>query len=88
MNPNKRQYEFLYPLSKTSLQMYIGVESIKVNVLFEVAIKILHENWADNQESVVFLRDEIALLQSLHHHNIPKFMKDGIAGRIAIVMRD
>jgi serine/threonine protein kinase len=88
MNPNKRQYEFLYPLSKTSFaDVYRCREHQGERVVRDVAIKILHENWADNQESVVFLRDEIALLQSLHHHNIPKIYEvTALRGRIAIVM--
>ena len=88
MSQSKRQYEFLYPLSKTPFaDVYRCNERHQGRVVRDVVIKILRENWSDNKESVLLLRKEISLLQSLHHPSIPKVYEvTAIRGRIAIVM--
>ncbi len=88
MSQTKRQYEFLYPLSKTPFaDVYRCHERHQGRVVRDVAIKILRENWNDNKESVLLLRTEISLLQSLHHASIPRVYEvTAIRGRIAIVM--
>ena len=85
---SKRQYEFLHPLSKTSLSdMYRCHEMQNGDPVREVAIKLLRDSWKENQQSVTWLRQELSLLQSLHHSAIPTIYEmTSIRGRVAIVM--
>ncbi len=84
----KRQYEFVHALSKTSVaDVYRCHEYHKGQVLRNVAIKIMRDNWKDNQDAVIWLRQELSLLQSLHHPTIPKIYEmTAIRGRVSIVM--
>ncbi len=84
----KRQYEFVNALSKTSIaDVYRCHEYHNNEVIRDVAIKILRETWKDNQQSVSWLRQELSLLQSLHHSTIPKvYEMTALKGRVAIVM--
>ncbi len=84
----KRQYEFVSALSKTSIaDVYRCHEYHNNEVVRDVAIKILRELWKENQQSVSWLRQELSLLQSLHHSTIPKVYEvKPLRGRVAIVM--
>ena len=84
----KRQYEFVNALSKTVLaDVYRCHEYHKGTVIRDVAIKIMRDSWKENQQSVSWLRQELSLLQSLHHPTIPKIYEmTAIRGRVALVM--
>ena len=84
----KRQYEFVHALSKTVLaDVYRCHEYHKGSVIRDVAIKIMRDSWKENQQSVSWLRQELSLLQSLHHPTIPKIYEmTAIRGRVALVM--
>ena len=84
----KRQYEFVNALSKTVLaDVYRCHEYHKGTVIRDVAIKIMRDGWKENQQSVSWLRQELSLLQSLHHPTIPKIYEmTAIRGRVALVM--
>ena len=85
---SKRQYEFVHPLSKTALSdMYRCHEVQNGDPVREVAIKLLRDSWKDKPQSVTWLRQELSLLQSLHHSAIPTIYEmTSIRGRVAIVM--
>ncbi len=85
---SKRQYEFVSPLSKTSLSdMYRCHEMQNGDPVREVAIKLLRDSWKENKQSVTWLRQELSLLQSLHHSAIPTIYEmTSIRGRVAVVM--
>ena len=85
---SKRQYEFVHPLSKTSLSdMYRCYEVQNGDPVREVAIKLLRDSWKDKPQSVTWLRQELSLLQSLHHSAIPTIYEmTSIRGRVAVVM--
>ena len=84
----KRQYEFIKSLSKTSMSdVYHCHEVQNGDAIREVAIKLLRDSWKDNKRSVTWLRQELSLLQSLHHSSIPTIYEmTSIRGRVAIVM--
>ena len=88
---SKRQYEFVHPLSKTTLSdMYRCHEVQNGDPVREVAIKLLRDSWKDKPQSVTWLRQELSLLQSLHHSAIPtiyemtsirgRYCCDGVGG--------
>lgn len=85
---SKRQYEFVHPLSKTTLSdMYRCHEVQKGDPVREVAIKLLRDSWKERPQSITWLRQELSLLQSLHHSAIPTIYEmTSIRGRVAIVM--
>ena len=85
---SKRQYEFVHPLSKTPLSdMYRCHEVQNGDPVREVAIKLLRDSWKDKPQSVTWLRQELSLLQSLHHSAIPTIYEmTSIRGRVAVVM--
>lgn len=84
----KRQYEFIRSLSKTAMSdVYHCQEVQNGDAIREVAIKLLRDSWKENKRSVVWLRQELSLLQSLHHSSIPTIYEmTSIRGRVAIVM--
>ena len=84
----KRQYEFIRSLSKTAMSdVYHCQEVQNGDAIREVAIKLLRDSWKENKRSVMWLRQELSLLQSLHHSSIPTIYEmTSIRGRVAIVM--
>ena len=83
---SKRQYEFVHPLSKTTLSDMYRCHEVQNGDPVREAINCF-EIWKDKPQSVTWLRQELSLLQSLHHSAIPTIYEmTSIRGRVAVVM--